>query len=345
MFRLTFLGTSSGVPTDERNVSAVVVECMQQNTAAKNHPWILVDCGEGTQHQILRSSLSFTYLQAILITHVHGDHCYGLPGLLASLGMHGRKAPLAIIAPQAILTVLTVLKQATQWHVSYDICFFAIEDLLTQNANDTDGYHYRLTLNDGHIININIYELSHRCPSYGFALHQELSKQNLDTQKLDELGIHKTAWRHILQAQNASQMQIGEHTLNPKDFIINQHKQLKIVIAGDNDNPSLLSQAVKDATALVHEATYTDNIRQKILSKPTDQGGFDPKHSSVKMVAEFAQRQHIPMLILTHFSARYALFEDIGSKRPNMAHIKDEACQYYDGALVLAKDFLQVVID
>jgi len=82
---LIFLGTSSGTPTKSRNVSAVAIK--KQN----NKSWYLIDCGEGTQHQILRTKLSLLHLNTICITHIHGDHCYGLPGLFASASMDTRK--------------------------------------------------------------------------------------------------------------------------------------------------------------------------------------------------------------------------------------------------------------
>ncbi|WP_444997439.1 MBL fold metallo-hydrolase [Aliikangiella sp. IMCC44359] len=93
---LIFLGTSSGVPTKNRNVSGLAIK-MQ-----KNKHWYLVDCGEATQHQILHTKLSIKYLEAIFITHVHGDHCYGLPGLLASMSMAGKTEMLTIVAPKNI---------------------------------------------------------------------------------------------------------------------------------------------------------------------------------------------------------------------------------------------------
>ena len=91
---LLFLGTSAGVPTKTRNVSGVALH------ESKGKGWYLVDCGEGTQHQVLHTKLTFHSLKAILITHVHGDHCYGLPGILASAAMGGRTAPLPLVAPR-----------------------------------------------------------------------------------------------------------------------------------------------------------------------------------------------------------------------------------------------------
>ena len=96
MFKLTFLGTSSGVPTRYRNVTSLAV----QTTLGRD--WWMVDCGEATQHRLQRLPLSVHDLAGICITHVHGDHSYGLPGLLASASMTGRKRPLIIIAPPAI---------------------------------------------------------------------------------------------------------------------------------------------------------------------------------------------------------------------------------------------------
>jgi ribonuclease Z len=87
----TFLGTSSGTPTKSRNVSGLAL------SAKMSKPWYLVDCGEGTQHQILRTRYYLNNLKVIFITHIHGDHCYGLPGILAGASMAGRTAPLTII--------------------------------------------------------------------------------------------------------------------------------------------------------------------------------------------------------------------------------------------------------
>lgn len=337
MFNLTFLGTSSGIPTKDRNVSAIAVELMV-TSHAKRHPWLLVDCGEGTQHQLLKSHLSPNDLFAILITHTHGDHCYGLAGLLASLGMHGRKKPLTLIAPKAISRLLDTLMAVSELHLNYPIEFMDIESVIS-NPICTP---IKLRLSDEHHLDIDIHQLSHRCASYGFGISQILHKDKLLTDKLTLDNIPNIYWGKLLKSDTP--IIINDKSINPHDYKIHQQSELKIVIAGDNDTPSLLVNVVKHAKALVHEATYTDDIRQKIINKPASQGGFDPKHSSSKMVAQFAQTHHIPQLILTHFSARYAPFDDEDSDKPNMGHIRAEAQQYYDGQLVLARDFLQVLI-
>ncbi|MEY4562043.1 MAG: hypothetical protein RLZZ618_1320, partial [Pseudomonadota bacterium] len=107
---LLFLGTSSGTPTKTRNVTGLAL------IEEQGRQWFLIDCGEGTQHQLLRTGLSVNDLATVFITHVHGDHCYGLPGLLASAGMHGRRTPLTVIAPLGVEAWWQATVQHTQLH-------------------------------------------------------------------------------------------------------------------------------------------------------------------------------------------------------------------------------------
>lgn len=334
MFRLTFLGTSSGIPTRTRNTSALAIECIANDNHAKCHAWILVDCGEGTQHQLSKSHLSIQELSAILITHTHGDHCYGLAGLLASMNMNKRTKPLKIIAPKAIAKLLDTLSIVSELYFTFPIEFIGIED----NLNEI----LIIDFSANHQIQIRIHSLSHRIASFGFELIQSLQKDKLNIDKLNKDDIPILYWNSILKSSES--MAVADRAINPFDYKIHTQSTLKIVIAGDNDTPDLLAKAVEGAVALVHEATYTDDVMRKIINKPIEEGGFDPKHSSAKMVGEFAERLGVPMLILTHFSARYAPFDDEHSTKPNMGHIRAETQAVYDGELVLAEDFLQVKI-
>ena len=283
MLGLYFLGTSSGVPTKERNVSGIAVKLPEPKS------WVLVDCGEGTQHQILSSPLSLLSLKAICITHVHGDHCYGLPGLLASAGMSGRKDALLVIAPKEVEQMFIAVKEATDLHLPYDVEFIETN---SKNSNTIDG------------VKITAIELSHRVPSHAFCFDASSSKRVLKKDKLIAKGVKPGPMWGEIQKGNDIKLDDGS-TLNASDYLESELSEERIIIAGDNDNPNLLSDAIQNANVLVHESTYTNELLEKV--------GPGPQHSSALKVAEFAERSRVKNLVLTHFSARYHSKND-GSK-------------------------------
>ncbi len=302
MLQFTFLGTSSGVPSLTRNVSGLAVR------HSKTKDWILIDAGEGTQHQIQRAKLSLQHLQAICITHVHGDHCYGLMGLLASAGMNGRKEKLTIIAPKNIQLWFEATQQLTDLHLPYPLEFIEVNTL--QQA---------IQINES--IQLSAIALHHRVESYAFAIEVIQQQKKLNVDALNALSIHKgKLWGDLQQGKNVEYD--GKLLISNQYVEIQQHR-VKAIIGGDNDQPELLSSACQDADVLIHESTYTQATLDKV--------GSAPMHSSAKMVAEFAQLVQLPNLILTHFSARYHDHEGL-----NM--LKNEAQQFYSGQLFMAED-------
>ena len=342
MLKLTFLGTSAGVPTKQRNVTALAIECLNpffsgsKQESRKLRPWILIDCGEGTQHQLLHTKLSIHQLSAICITHVHGDHCYGLPGLLASAAMAGRREPLTLIAPKAIATLLEAIKLTTELYFPFAIDFIAIEELL-----ETQAGKVKIALNDQHQLSIDITPLSHRVSSYGFGITQNISRRLLNADKLIAESIPAGAlWGRLQQGNDV--ITDGGQQLRSADYVDNEVQRTRIVVAGDNDTPDCLSAAVVDTDLLVHEGTYTHEVLTKIQSKNPD---FDPMHSSAQLVGQFAQDANVKNLILTHFSARYQRFDNPSSSTPNMGHIRQDAESVYQGNLWLAADFDQYIVN
>lgn len=379
MFQLTFLGTSAGIPTKQRNVTALAIECLNpylsgNKTLSKhNRPWILIDCGEATQHQLLKTKLSPHQLAAICITHVHGDHCYGLPGLLASLSMAGRTEPLTLIAPKAIATLLDSFSLTTELYFTYPIEFIAIETVLANKASSTsqdvqssldsqDSQSYAhsnqsqsdsvnkgqvkdgkvvLQFSPSHQLLIDIVSLSHRVASHAFVLTQSLSQQKLNTAKLRADGIMAGENWGLLQRGHNVTLEQGQE-IESKDYVESVTVTTKMVVAGDNDNPELLIPVLDNAVLLVHEATYTDAVLDRILAKKVSaQPAFDPMHSSAGQLARFAAQVKLPNLILTHFSARYQPFDDETASTANMADIRLEVEKYYQGNGWLANDFDQ----
>lgn len=354
MLKLTFLGTSAGVPTKQRNVTALAIECLNPHASGsskgnqphsnsqnkKSRPWLLIDCGEGTQQQLLHTKLSLRQLTAICITHVHGDHCYGLPGLLASAAMSGRREPLTLIAPKAISALLDAFILHTELYLPFTFNFVSIEDLLSQEVNVNKG-KVKIDLDNQHQLMIEIYPLSHRVPSHGFGITQTISRRTLNTGKLIADGVPASAlWGKLQQGTNVI-TEDGQH-LHSADYVHDDVQRTKVVIAGDNDTPECLSEAVMDADLLVHEATYTHEVMMAIQARNPD---FDPMHSSAHIVGTFAQKMSLKNIILTHFSARYQSFDNPDSETPNMAYIRLDAQSVYQGNIWLAEDFAQYSVN
>lgn len=304
---LIFLGTSSGTPTRQRNVSGLALR--MQNAKS----WCLIDCGEGTQHQILRTNLALNHLQAIFITHVHGDHCFGLPGLLASASLTMRTAPLTIVAPRGVREMFEVIKTCTQLRLTYDIRFVDVEDM-SGVREVCSGFM------------IDVVMLSHRVPSYGYVFTEKHVAGKLDIAKLRAEGIEAgPVWGRIQQQEDVTLTDGRE--IKARDFLLETRRPRTIAIAGDNDMPEVFADVADSLDVLVHEATYTHETMEKV--------GAGPQHSSAKLVGQFAQQVEIPNLVLTHFSARY---KEVGAGEPSVAMLEQEARDYYDGRLFLARD-------
>lgn len=344
MLTLTFLGTSAGVPTKQRNVTGLGITFNNPHSRQKHTPWLLVDCGEGTQHQILHTPLSLQQLRAICITHVHGDHCYGLPGLLASMAMNGRTIPLTLIAPMAIGKLLDALTITTELYFSFEIEFIALETLkieslrkesLTIQNAEVQFEPIILDIGDGEQITIEPIALSHRVPSHAFIISQQLSYTALDKEKLLAMDLPPSKIWGSLQHGYDVTLDDGR-VLKSTDFAYQQIDTTRIIVAGDNDRPELLKEKLADVGVLVHEATYTQAIADKVSQR---EDGFNPMHSSALQVASVAESVKLPNLILTHFSGRFQAFDKPASSTPNMGHIRVEVEQAYSGNCWLANDF------
>ncbi|MFK3740781.1 ribonuclease Z [Massilia sp. TN1-12] len=309
-----FLGTSSGTPSRARNVSGLALH----SPASKG--WVLVDCGEGTQHQILRTNLTLHGLQAVFITHMHGDHCYGLPGLLASAGMGNRTAPLTIVGPPPLWRFLQAVMETSELALPFALDFIAIDDL-PGHAPFCD-FDVRATA------------LSHRLPSWAYTFTERVLERRLDPDRLRAAAVPRgEAWGRLQRGEDVA-MDDGR-LVRSDDVVQTPRRPRTIVVGGDNDRPELLLEEARRADVLVHEATYTESVRLKV--------GPGPQHSSALMVGRMAQEAGVPHLVLTHFSPRYQ--ERPAPGQAGIADVEAEARAVYDGRLFLARDFDRYVLD
>lgn len=301
---LLFLGTCAGVPTKSRNVSATAV------IEASGSHWYLVDCGEGTQHQLLHTPLSIRDLRGIFITHVHGDHCFGLPGLLASAGMSGRTEPLDLILPGALHEWVRLSLAASDTYLPFELRLLAVERLEDWRSET---------------VRVNTVQLSHRVPSVGFVFTELNPEPRLDVQRLDAEGIPRgPLWGDLakgLAVEHAGRVLRGQ------DYLRASRPPRTLIVCGDNDNPELLAEVARDADVLVHEATFTEAIIERT--------GATFGHSTAAAVAHFAEKAGVRNLVLTHFSARY---QANPQRSPCIDDVREEAQAHYSGNLTLAQD-------
>lgn len=302
---ITFLGTSAGIPTRRRNVSALALRPDQSGH------WTLFDCGEGTQHQILRSELSLYRLERICITHLHGDHIYGIFGLLASRGMLMCDTPLEICGPPGLREMVQTVRRLSRLNLPYDL---RIRELQPGDRLDL-----------GHAT-ISVLSLSHSITSYGYCWIDAPKPGRFDSEKARKLGIPEGPLYGKLQ--RGESIEFNGRSVTPGMVMGPPRPGKRIAIAGDNDRPGLFAPCAP-LDLLIHEATY--------LQKDFDRLPRKFRHATALELGKAAEAMGVRHLVATHFSPRYGTPEQ-------MEEIKREIRISYRGSLTLAEDFMKIVL-
>ncbi|WP_457748474.1 MBL fold metallo-hydrolase [Sulfurimonas sp.] len=301
--KLTFLGTSAGKPTRERNVTALALAFDQDSK------WYLFDCGEATQHQILKSTLSLSKLDTIFITHLHGDHYYGLPGLLSSKKLDKALSPLRIYGPKGITEFLTCFMDISQEHLGY------VLEIIEVKAEDTLVFDK---------FSLKVLALVHSVESFAYALKEHDITNKLDEKKLRALGLVPSPLYGELQRGNSITFKGKE--LDAASYMLAAVRGRNVIISGDNSEPDILGEALEGLDLLVHESTYTQSVYDKLPTKFL--------HTTAKDLGICAQKKAVKNLIATHISPRYAK-----EGTYNIGMICDEIQQYFHGKCFIANDF------
>ena len=273
--------------------------------------------GEATQHQLLCTPLSLHDLRGIFITHVHGDHCFGLPGLLASAGMSGRTEPLDMVLPAALHDWLRLGLAVSDSHLLFELRMQAVETF--------DGWC------SGNV-RVGTVALSHRVPCHGYVFTEIDPDPRLDVHRLLAEGIPRgPLWGELAHGhavEHAGRMLHGQDYLRPS------RPARRVIVCGDNDTPERLAEVAPGADVLVHVATFTQPI--------VDSTGASYGHSMAAAVARFAEAAGIPNLVLTHFSPRY---QANPQRSPSIEEVREEAEAHFTGQLILARDLQRYHLD
>lgn len=279
--QITFLGTSSGVPTRSRNVSSVALRLPQRAEV-----W-LFDCGEATQHQFLRSEFKSSQIRRIFVTHMHGDHIFGLMGLLASCGLAGnRQQRIDIYGPKPLNDYLQACRRYSHTHFTLAIQVHAVEPGVVFEDED-----YRVLCD----------RLEHRIPAYGYRVEERDRPGHFDVQRAQALGIPPGPIYGQLKRGQRVKLPNGR-TIHGADLCGPDLAGRKLVYCTDTIYCERSVSLAQGADVLIHEATFSH--RDADLA-------YQRLHSTSTMAAQVALAAQVNQLIMTHFSPRYAPGNDL----------------------------------
>lgn len=294
--QIVFLGTGGSWPSKDRNVSAVAVRIGKDV--------LLFDCGEGTQRQLMSSNMSFMKINRIMISHFHGDHFLGLPGLIQSMSLNNRKKPLEIYGPHGTVKLVNILINLGYFTPTFD---FVVKDLKDNDTVKCDGY----------IIKAKTAE--HNVPTLAYAVEENTRPGRFNVKKAKKLGIPEgPLFRRLQKGENVT---VKGRRITPDMVLGRPRKGKKIVYIPDTKPSEAIADFAKGSNVLIHDATADSSLEKK-----ANRYG----HSSARQAAVTAEKAGVKLLFLTHISPRY---EDAGI-------LEKDAKKVFPNSVV-AEDFLE----
>jgi ribonuclease Z len=262
-----FAGTAGSVPTARRGLPATLIR--------RGADKVLIDCGEGTQRQLIRS-VGLPEITEVFLTHLHLDHWLGLPGMMKSFDLRDRSAPLTVFGPPGTKALIDTLQRTVFGRLRYR---FKAVDLEPDAIVELDGYE------------IHALRVRHRGEAYGYALIEEDRPGRFDAELAASLG--------VAPGPDFGRLQRGETVggVAPEQVVGETRHGRKLVFSGDTSPCDMVRVAADGADVLVHEATFTSEERDRAL---------ETGHTTARQAAELAAEAGVGLLALTHVSTRYA---------------------------------------
>lgn len=271
MMQLTFLGTGGSWPSKERNVPAIALKI--------DGEVILFDCAEGTQRQFMYSNTTFMQVNKILISHFHGDHFLGLPGMIQSMYLNDRSRPLDIYGPKGTGKIISQLLKLGYFSPTFDIRLHDLED---NDVVECERY------------DIKCRAVSHSVPTLGYCIQEHVRAGKFNLAKAQELGVPEgPAYRTLQQGKSVT---VNDNTITPDMVMGPPRKGRKIAYSGDTKPCQAIIELAQDCDVLIHDATLDQSLEDKAEA-------YD--HSSARQAAEIAAKANVKTLFLVHISPRY----------------------------------------
>ncbi len=273
-FNVTVLGSGAAIPTSNRNPSAHYVVC--------NDRYFLIDCGEGTQLQIRKYGLKIQKISHILISHLHGDHYFGLVGLLSTMHLLGRTQGVTVYAPAELKDTIMRQLEIGNAKLDFTVDFVPLQNTVPNNPIFEDK-----------LLKVFAFPLKHRIPTWGFRIEEKEKERTLMINKALEDGLLREHFPKL--KRNEIVKEKGKIFL-PENYTLPPKQTRSYAYCSDTAFDSNLVEFVKNANLLYHEATFIE--KEKIRAKQTF-------HSTAMEAAKIAQKSNVHKLLLGHFSARY----------------------------------------
>jgi ribonuclease Z len=264
-----FLGTSGSMPTVQRAPASLLIR--------RGGDRLLVDCGEGTQRQLLRS-VGLPDIEHVFLTHFHADHFLGLPGMMKTFTLRGREAPLNVYGPRGLGVLMSDLKRI-YGKLSYDVC---LRELAPSEAVELDGYR------------IGAYAVVHRTEALGYALVEDPRPGRFDPVRAEQLGV--PAGPAFGRLQRGEPVDARGRLVEPREVMGAPRPGRKLVFTGDTEPCEATAAVARRAELLVHDGTFAKEERERAR---------ETGHSTAGEAADLARAADVALLALTHLSSRY----------------------------------------
>lgn len=293
-FKLTILGSSSALPTAKRFPTAHLLNV--------NERFFLIDCGEGTQMQLRKYRVSFARIQQIFISHIHGDHVFGLPGLLSTMHLLGRTEKLQVFGPEALSDFIGFFKKTFGKEMEYEIEFIPV------------GHRTKNLIWEDKKTEVYSIPLKHRVPSTGFLFVEKDAELNLNKKLVD---LYKPGIEQIAKLKRGEDLVLEDGRIIPnKEITLPPYKKRSYAYISDTAYQKSIIPHIKGVDLLYHEATFAQ--------KDHKLAGFT-MHSTAAQAAQAASEAGAGKLLLGHFSSRYK----------DLNVLLSEAKQYFENSFLV----------
>ena len=272
--KLTILGTNAAMPAHGRITSSQVIENEQYA--------YLIDCGEGTQIRLSEYKIKRNRIKAIFISHLHGDHLFGLPGVITSFFHFNRASELTIVGPVGIKEYVTTVLRLSEAHMSFPLAFIEhnalSKELLYQDSK----------------VEVYAFPLNHRITTNGYLFKTKTRPPNLDKSKIEEFDLSITEIKQLKSSKDVHRPS-GE-VLMAEDFLIRNQKSVSYAYCSDTRYDESIIPYIKSVNLLYHEATYDHSLAEKAKERG---------HSTSLEAARIAKAAGADQLLIGHFSSKY----------------------------------------